>query len=339
VDRALESRIEWEHFAVNREDHLTAVQPFPISVEFVEPPAQDSASESAYVDRASLFKELGVEASFLGVGVERVDYTKGIPERFLALERLFEKYPQYVGRFTFVQIGAPSRTHIKRYHDLLAEVGAEAERINWRFQTATWKPIVYLQRQHSHQEIQRYYRTADLCMVTSLHDGMNLVAKEFVAARHDEQGVLVLSRFAGAARELRDALIVNPYDIEQMAEGVRVALEMSPEDCAHETHASRRAGKQHLPLGWQPGGRALRHSSGKVRPSPRASPQQRGWSLNCKGYCGTCDASGQAKHEISRRRHGLRRYRSQQWDGAAGNVDRAGAGSSRQSQAASGHGP
>jgi alpha,alpha-trehalose-phosphate synthase [UDP-forming] len=250
VDRALESRIEWDHSAVNREDHLTLVQPFPISVEFVESPPQESASESSYVDRASLFKELGVEATFLGVGVERVDYTKGILERFLALERLFEKYPQYVGRFTFVQIGAPSRTHIKRYHDLLAEVGAEAERINWRFQTANWKPIVYLQRQHSHQEIQRYYRTADVCMVTSLHDGMNLVAKEFVATRHDEQGVLVLSRFAGASRELRDALIVNPYDIEQMAEAIRVALEMSPEEKTSRMKHMRRAVRENNIYRW-----------------------------------------------------------------------------------------
>ena len=250
VDRTLESRIEWDRSAVNREDHLTQVQPFPISVEFAESPPEASASESAYVDRASLFKELGVEATFLGVGVERVDYTKGILERFLALERLLEKHPQYVGRFTFVQIGAPSRTHIKRYHDLLAEVGAEAERINWRFQTANWKPIVYLQRQHSHQEIQRYYRTADVCMVTSLHDGMNLVAKEFVAARHDEQGVLVLSRFAGASRELRDALIVNPYDIEQMAEAVRVALEMSPEDKASRMQHMRRAVRENNIYRW-----------------------------------------------------------------------------------------
>ena len=126
----------------------------------------------------------------MGVGVDRVDYTKGILERFLAIERLLEKHPDYRGRFTFVQIGAPSRTHIKRYHDLLTEVEAEADRINWRFQTDGWKPIVFLNRQHSHEEIQKFYRAADLCLVTSLHDGMNLVAKEFVAARNDEQGVL-----------------------------------------------------------------------------------------------------------------------------------------------------
>ena len=129
-----------------------------------------------------------------------------------------------------MQIGAPSRTHIKRYHDLMAEVEAEAERINWRFQTSKWKPIVLLTRQHSHAEIQPYYRAADLCMVTSLHDGMNLVAKEFVAARRDERGVLILSRFTGAARELLDALLINPYDIDQTAEAIRVALEMSPEE-------------------------------------------------------------------------------------------------------------
>src|SRR5439155_6723946 len=143
-------------------------------------------------------------------------------------ERMLEKHP-YQGKFTFVQIGAPSRTHIKRYHDLLADVEAESERINWRFQTSRWKPIVFLKRHYSHKEIQRYYQTADLCLVTSLHDGMNLVAKEFVAARHDEQGVLILSRFTGAARELRDAVLVNPYDVEQTAEAIRYSLEMEPE--------------------------------------------------------------------------------------------------------------
>ncbi|MGA7039523.1 MAG: trehalose-6-phosphate synthase, partial [Pseudolabrys sp.] len=140
------------------------------------------------------------------------------------------KYPVYQGKFTFVQIGAPSRTHIKRYHDFLADVEAESERINWRFQTDKWKPIIFLNRQHSHTEIERYYRTADVCLVTSLHDGMNLVAKEFVAARDDEQGVLILSRFTGAARELRDAVLVNPYDIERTADAIRYALEMEPEE-------------------------------------------------------------------------------------------------------------
>jgi trehalose 6-phosphate synthase len=181
-----------------------------------------------------------MEAAFLGVGVDRVDYTKGIHERFLAVERFFEKYPKYRNQFTFVQIGAPSRTHIKRYHDLLAELEAEAERINWRFQSGKWKPIVFLKRQHTHAEIERYYRAADLCLVTSLHDGMNLVAKEFLAARHDERGMLILSQFTGAARELRDALLVNPYDIDQTAEAIRAALEMEPEEQQMRVHRMRK---------------------------------------------------------------------------------------------------
>ena len=227
VDRTLESRVEWEHFAVNREEHRTTVLPFPISVDFTESPASD---ESAYIERGALLRELGIEATFLGVGVDRVDYTKGIQERFLAIERLLEKHPLYRGKFTFIQIGAPSRTHIKRYHDLLAEVEAEAERINWKFAAGKWKPIIFRKGQHTHDEIDRFYRTADVCLVTSLHDGMNLVAKEFIASRHDEQGVLILSVFTGAARELRDALLVNPYDIEQTAEAIRSALEMGAED-------------------------------------------------------------------------------------------------------------
>jgi len=249
VDRVLESRIDWEHCTVNREEHRTVVKPFPISVEFPEnPPAE--AGESVYMERVALLRELGIEAVFLGVGVDRVDYTKGILERFLALERLLEKYPTYRKKFTFLQIGAPSRTHIKRYHDLLAEVESEAERINWRFQTGKWKPIVFMKRQHNHHEIQRFYRTADLCLVTSLHDGMNLVAKEFVAARQDEQGVLVLSRFTGAARELPDALLVNPYDIEQTAEALRFAVEMDTEERKTRMQRMRRVVREHNIYRW-----------------------------------------------------------------------------------------
>jgi len=248
VDRTLESRIDWEHFAVNRDDHRTVVKPFPISVDFNEAP--EPREESPYAERVHLLRELGVEATYLGVGVDRVDYTKGILERFLGIERLLEKYPSYQGKFVFAQIGAPSRTTIKRYHDLQLEVEQEAERINRRFQTSKWRPIVLLKRQHSHKEIQRYYRTADLCLVTSLHDGMNLVAKEFVAARHDEQGVLVLSRFTGAARELRDAVFVNPYDVEQTAEAIRFALEMESEERAARMQRLRKVVKEQNIYRW-----------------------------------------------------------------------------------------
>ena len=251
VDRVVESRVDWEHFSVSRQSHRTIVHPFPISVDLTENESPDNDRYGAnYVDRSALMHDIGVEAPFVGVGVDRVDYTKGIQERFQAVERFLEKYPKYRQQFTFVQIGAPSRTHIKRYHDLMAELEAEAERINWRFQTSRWKPIVFLNRQHSHEEISRYYLAADLCMVTSLHDGMNLVAKEFLAARHDERGVLILSQFTGAARELRDALLVNPYDIDQTAEAIRVALEMEPEEKQMRVHRMRRVIKEQNIYRW-----------------------------------------------------------------------------------------
>ena len=177
-----------------------------------------------------MFEELGIEGSLLGIGVDRVDYTKGILERFRGIEHFLELNPTYQRRFTFVQIGAPSRTHIERYKNFLDEVSAEAERINTRFQAGRWKPIVLLKRHHSHQEIERFYHAASVCLVTSLHDGMNLVAKEFVVAREDERGVLILSTFAGAARELHDALLVNPYDVQQLAGAILRALNMSEEE-------------------------------------------------------------------------------------------------------------
>jgi len=245
----MESRIDWEHFTVQRHGHTTTVQPFPIGVEISELPP-NATNESASEERSALLKSLDVETLFLGVGVDRLDYTKGILERFLAVERFLEKYPQYQGQFTFVQIGAPSRTHLKRYHDLEAEIEAEAGRINWRFQKDKWEPIVLLKRQHSHKEIEAYYRAADLCLVTALHDGMNLVAKEFVAARTDESGVLVLSIFTGAARELRDALQVNPYDINQTAEAIRVALEMDPGEKRSRMQRMRHQIREHNVYEW-----------------------------------------------------------------------------------------
>jgi trehalose-6-phosphate synthase len=249
VDRAVESRVDWEHFSVRRRDHLTQVRPFPISVDFTDVPAPESTPDS-YGERSALLKALGIEAAFMGVGVDRVDYTKGIIERFLAIERFLEKNPAYQGQFTFVQIGAPSRGQLKRYQDLMAEVEGEAKRINARLQTDRWKPIVFLNRQHNHQEIQRYYRAADFCLVTSLHDGMNLVAKEFIAARHDERGVLILSCFAGAAQELHDSLQINPYDIDQTAEAIRLALVMEPEEKELRMRHLRKTVREHNVYRW-----------------------------------------------------------------------------------------
>ena len=149
VDHAVECRIEWEGFSVNRAGHLTRVRPFPISIDFADARAENDTRESPYIDRAALLAGVGVQAQFMGVGVDRVDYTKGILERFRGIERFLEKYPHYQGKFTFVQIGAPSRMQIKRYLELYADVESEANRICRRFMTNLWKPIVLLKRHHT----------------------------------------------------------------------------------------------------------------------------------------------------------------------------------------------
>jgi len=249
VDRVLEARVDWEHFSVRRKDHWSSVLPFPISVEFFES-ANGSARDDAAEERSTLMAELGIEASFLGVGVDRVDYTKGIIERFQAVEAFLMSHPRYQGKFTLIQIGAPTRSRIPRYADFQREVEAEANRINERFRRGKWRPIVFLNRQHSHQEVQRYYRAAHLCMVTSLHDGMNLVAKEYVASRQDERGVLILSRFTGAARDLRDAIIVNPYDIQATGDAIAQALEMDIGEIVDRMRRMRRSVEEHNIYWW-----------------------------------------------------------------------------------------
>jgi trehalose-6-phosphate synthase len=250
VDRALEALTEWDRFAVNRQGHVTRVRPYPISVAFPENSLALNDLDNSGTERAALCAELGIQASLFGVGVDRVDYTKGILERFRAIERFLELNPTYQQRFTFIQIGAPSRTDIERYKNFLDEVSAEAERINARFQAHRWKPIVLLKKHHSHAEIARYYRAASLCMVTSLHDGMNLVAKEFVASREDQRGALILSTFAGAALELPDALLVNPYDISQVAESIHRALEMGEEEQATRMQRMRHNVREHNVYRW-----------------------------------------------------------------------------------------
>lgn len=267
VDRTLECRIDWERFTVNRQDHTTWVKPFPISV---AAGGTNGKTPAEIPNKAALLKELGVRADFLAVGVDRIDYTKGIVERFRGIERFLDKHPQYQGRFTFVELGAPSRTLIKRYHDLMAEVEAEVDRINWRFKAKDWKPIVFLKKHHSHSDIEPYYRAADVCLVTSLHDGMNLVAKEYVNARTDEDGTLILSRFAGASRELRDALIVNPYDSDQMAEAIRLALEMDPVDRKARMRRMRETVREHNIYRW---GASLITELVQIQFPSSASPQ------------------------------------------------------------------
>ena len=243
VERFLEARVEWERFTVSRHGHTTEVLPFPISVagtDAVPDHNETGDAEEPSEVRADLRRKLGVDVLFLGIGVDRVDYTKGLIERFRGIERFLERHDAFLEQFTFVQIAAPSRTAIGRYADFLRSVEAEADRINRRFQQHSWKPIVLLVRHHSHEEIARYYQAADFCLITPLHDGMNLVAKEFVAARTDEDGVLILSTFAGASRELSDALIVNPYNIDALADSIHLAIEMSPRERALRMRRMRR---------------------------------------------------------------------------------------------------
>jgi len=227
VNNALESRVLWESFSVKRGGRTTLVKPFPISIAFT---LKDFDNASPRIKISQLLGEHGISSHFMGIGVDRIDYTKGIIEKFLAIERFLEKNPTYIGKFTFVQIGAPSRTLLKSYSDMVTAVENEAARINLRFKSKNWKAILLLKRHHSHKEIAPFYSSANFCMVSSLHDGMNLVAKEFVASRNQNDGSLILSRFAGAAKELQGAIIVNPYDIEKAAEAIKLALEMTPED-------------------------------------------------------------------------------------------------------------
>ena len=229
VDRYLETRRDREHNAVVRQGHRTLVRPYPISIEW--PVRWVEEAPSIEECRAQVWQDLGLKPNaLLGIGVDRLDYTKGVEERLHAVDRLLERFPEFRGRFSFAQLAAPSRVKIPRYQELNDTIEELADRINGRWGSADYKPILLLRRHHEPPEVFRFYRAADLCYVSSLHDGMNLVAKEFVAARTDLKGVLVLSEFTGAARELTEALIVNPYDMEASSEAMAVALAMPPDE-------------------------------------------------------------------------------------------------------------
>ncbi|MHB8419555.1 MAG: alpha,alpha-trehalose-phosphate synthase (UDP-forming) [Myxococcales bacterium] len=229
VDRYLEARIDRERQAISLRGETTLIRPYPISIEW--PPRALRSAPPVEECRASVHAELGVPAHVrIGLAVDRMDYTKGIEDRLQAVERLLEVRPDWRGRFTFVQLAPPSRTAIARYREVERDVAALTERINGRFGKGEWQPVVLRRAHHEPEEVFRYYRAADFCHVGSLADGMNLVAKEFVAAHDDGRGVLILSSFTGAARELTEALIVNPYDVGQSAEAMIAALEMPAEE-------------------------------------------------------------------------------------------------------------
>jgi trehalose 6-phosphate synthase len=249
VDAFVESRIDRETRAVEQNGRRTLVRSYPISIEWPVRWLEDLPDAAGC--REHVFRDLGLAPdALLGVGVDRLDYTKGIEERFLAVERMLERFPELRGKFTFVQLAAPSRTKIDPYRQLNERVEAVAARINERFGSDTYRPICLLRAHHEPPAVFRFYRAADVCYVSSLHDGMNLVAKEFVAARDDLGGALVLSRFTGAARELTEALIVNPYDMEQTSDALRAALAMPAEERRARMQAMRRIVSQFNVYRW-----------------------------------------------------------------------------------------
>jgi trehalose 6-phosphate synthase len=247
VDRVLEARTDREHMTARRDGHTSAVRPYPISVALDGSKPERKTPDPS---RDELLKEFGLRCETLIVGVDRMDYTKGIVERLMAVEKLIEEHPYYLERLTMVQIAAPSRSRIPSYIELNRKVKETVERINQRYQTAQWKPILLIERQCSHAVVDLWYRAAAVCLVTSLHDGMNLVAKEYVAAHDDEDGVLVLSKFTGAATELLDALIVNPYDIEGVAKAIHQALEMNLDERRKRMHRMRHHVMDHNIYRW-----------------------------------------------------------------------------------------
>ena len=238
VNRLLESRVDIEKFSIVRSEKETFVRAFPISVNGHL--NQDAKGADINLEIDKIKKEFDLEGKIIGLGVDRIDYTKGIIERVLAIDRFLEKYPQYKKKFVFIQLAAPSRVHIKRYHDLMAEIDELIEKKNWKHGDSNWKPIVYLKRHFSLDEITPFYKMADLCIVSSLHDGMNLVAKEYVATKNDFSGVLILSQFTGAARELTDAIQVNPYSIEEFADSIKLALQMPQDEKTRRMEKMRR---------------------------------------------------------------------------------------------------
>jgi trehalose-6-phosphate synthase len=229
VSRALEARVDYERYEITYNNHKTEVRPFPISVDFEEI-SLSSQSEKVDKEIIRVKGKIGLKDEIIGVGIERFDYTKGIPDRFRAIDRFFENNPQYLKKMVFIQGGVPSRVHIDAYKALNKEIDALVEQINWKYAADWWKPIVLWRENLPPITLMALRRMAKFCIVSSLHDGMNLVAKEYVASRFDEDGVLILSPFTGSSRELTDALLVNPYATDHFAEAIKTAIEMPEAD-------------------------------------------------------------------------------------------------------------
>jgi trehalose 6-phosphate synthase len=249
IDRSLETMVDLEHGDILRGGRLTRVRAFPISIDFDR--HVHEAEGSAVESRIKRWRaKLGGRCECLGIGIDRADYTKGIPDRLRAVDRVLELYPEYRGKLAFLQVAVPSRTDIEAYRRLNEEIEAVATDINRRWGVGAWQPIHLCRRNLPQAELMALHRLAAFCMVTSLHDGMNLVAKEFVASRNDDGGVLILSSFTGAARELTSAVLVNPFSVDQMADAIQRALTMPHAERSQRMHASRRTVEENNIYAW-----------------------------------------------------------------------------------------
>jgi trehalose-6-phosphate synthase len=249
VDRFLEARVDRERLSVIKGGRETLVRSFPISIDYET--VENMSMNPQIEERKSLLKmDFRIRNRFLAVGIDRMDYTKGIIERFDAIDRFLEKYPEYVGKFVFLQLGPISRIHIPRYKTYNDEIYHRVVDINEKWAIKDWQPIILYKKHLGLEDLLTYYKAANACIVSSIHDGMNLVAKEFVASRVDEKGVLILSKFTGSARELEQALLVNPIATDQFADAIKQALEMPAEEQTERMRKLRETVKQNNVYRW-----------------------------------------------------------------------------------------
>lgn len=239
VEKEIEVRIDRERFSIIKGGHETLIRPFPIGVdhEYVK---QLSESKEVKDYTSNLQEEFLLSHEFIMLGLDRIDYTKGILERLRAVDRFVEKYPEYKGRFVFIQMGRLSRMHIPAYKNLNDEINALVEEINWKHSHEGWAPILFVRRHLSYSEVVAFYKLANICVISPLHDGMNLVAKEYVSAHTDSSGVLVLSQFTGSVRELQEAIVINPYDTEDFADKLKEAVSMPKSEARQRMQKMRK---------------------------------------------------------------------------------------------------
>jgi len=279
VDRFVECQIDHEHMTVTLQGRVCRVAPYPISIEW--PPRWLQHLPDIPTCRAAVRARYGIgDDVSLGLGVERWDFTKGIIERFHALEALLDKNPRHRGRISLLQIAAPSRGQLPAYQALQEQTYSEVERINTKFAEGDWRPIILIDEHQEPLRVFELYRAADFCLVNSLHDGMNLVAKEFVAARDDEDGVLILSTFAGASRELTEAVLINPFDVNETAEAMEIAMRMGRDERRNRMNLMRRTVKENNVYRWA--GRMLMDAS-RIRQRQSLPAARRAGASNNNG--------------------------------------------------------